>query len=102
MRAMPSEGDRRLSAGIDALSDIACRYGGEELVLVLPDCDLHNTETRLQHICAEIRRKRSCFAARRCARNHVVGLSQISDDLTSADALITAADWAHYRQTQRT
>jgi diguanylate cyclase (GGDEF)-like protein len=33
-------------------SDVACRYGGEELVLVLPECD-----TAAAHACAETLRK---------------------------------------------
>ncbi len=31
-------------------SDIACRYGGEELLLLLPDCDLNNARDRVEEI----------------------------------------------------
>jgi diguanylate cyclase (GGDEF)-like protein/PAS domain S-box-containing protein len=77
--------------------DIACRYGGEELIIVLPDCDLRDAEMRLRQVCGEIRRKTFLF------RGHAlpsvtmsVGLAQLSDELASADALITGADWALY------
>ena len=37
------------------VSDIACRYGGEELVLILPDCSSGNAVKRAEQICNAIR-----------------------------------------------
>ena len=77
--------------------DIACRYGGEEFLLLLPECDLSAAQTLLQQICLQIKRKTFLF------QNHVlpsvkmsVGLSQLDRELTSQDALIRAADEALY------
>jgi diguanylate cyclase (GGDEF)-like protein len=36
-------------------SDIACRYGGEEFVLVLPDSTLEDSRERVEQICALIK-----------------------------------------------
>jgi diguanylate cyclase (GGDEF)-like protein/PAS domain S-box-containing protein len=38
-------------------SDIACRYGGDEFVLVLPDSSLANTRQRLEQICVRVKEK---------------------------------------------
>ncbi|WP_225772263.1 diguanylate cyclase [Pseudomonas sp. Marseille-Q5115] len=37
------------------LSDTACRYGGEELVLILPDCSSENAVKRARQLCDAIR-----------------------------------------------
>jgi diguanylate cyclase (GGDEF)-like protein len=77
--------------------DIACRYGGEEFLLLLPECDLSAAQALLQQICTRIKRKTFLF------RNHglpsvkmSVGLSQLDHDLASQDELIRAADDALY------
>ena len=36
-------------------SDIACRYGGDEFVLVLPDSSMADTHQRLEQICALVK-----------------------------------------------
>jgi diguanylate cyclase (GGDEF)-like protein len=78
--------------------DIACRYGGEELLLVLPDCDSSNAKTRLEHLCKETREKSFLFRGNALPSVTLsVGLAQLSEDLPSAEALITAADEALYR-----
>lgn len=77
--------------------DIACRYGGEEFLLVLPECDLEDATARMQRLCLEIKQMR--FVSRGQALPNVtisVGLAQRSDALASADALISAADQALY------
>jgi diguanylate cyclase (GGDEF)-like protein len=78
--------------------DVACRYGGEELLLVLLDCDSSNAKTRLEHFCKEIREKPFLFRGNALPSVTLsVGLAQMSEDLPSAEALITAADEALYR-----
>ena len=36
-------------------SDIACRYGGDEFVLVLPDSSLADAQRRVEQICALVK-----------------------------------------------
>lgn len=77
--------------------DIACRYGGEEFLLLLPECDVSAAQTLLQQICLNVKRKTFEF------QNHIlpsvklsVGISQLDYDLASQEALIRAADEALY------
>jgi diguanylate cyclase (GGDEF)-like protein/PAS domain S-box-containing protein len=78
-------------------ADIACRYGGEELLLVLLDCDAGNAKTRLEHLCNEIREKSFLFRGKALPSVTLsVGLAQLSEDLPSAETLISAADEALY------
>ena len=53
--------------------DIACRYGGEELLLVLPDCDSSNAKTRLEHLCKEIREKSIPVSRQGAAERDAIG-----------------------------
>ncbi len=78
---------RSLRAG-----DIACRYGGEEFLLLLPECDLSAALTLLQQIFLKIKRKSFQL------QNHTLptvkmsaGISQLDHDLASQDTLIRAA-----------
>ena len=45
-------------------SDIACRYGGEEFVLVLLDADLATAVSRLEQLCLDIKRKQCVYRGR--------------------------------------
>ena len=38
-------------------SDICCRYGGDEFVLVLPDSSLADTQQRMEQICVAVKEK---------------------------------------------
>jgi diguanylate cyclase (GGDEF)-like protein len=83
---------RSLRAG-----DIACRYGGEEFLLVLGECDAAEAKARLARLCLEIKRKAFTFKRQPLPKITVsVGVAQLGDTLASAEALITAADQALY------
>ena len=72
---------RGVSAASVRSGDIACRYGGEELLLVLPDCDSSNAKTRLEHLCKEIREKSFLFRGKALPSVTLsVGLAQLSED----------------------
>ncbi|HEY7674974.1 MAG TPA: diguanylate cyclase [Burkholderiales bacterium] len=73
-------------------SDIVCRYGGEEFVLVLPNTALENARARGEEICSAIRGE--------CNRLNGVtaslGVALYPDHGGSAEALMRAADRALY------
>ena len=78
-------------------NDIACRYGGEELLLVLPECNAATAQARLEQICLKIKQKKLVFGGRLLQTVTIsAGVAQLSDELSSADELITAADRALY------
>lgn len=84
--------NRSLRAG-----DIACRYGGEEFLLVLAECDAHEAGARLAQICADLKLKTFAFRKQRLPNITVsVGIAEMADGLNAADPLITAADQALY------
>ena len=77
--------------------DIACRYGGEEFLLVLPECDVNEAQVRLRQICLEFKRRTLVFRGRPLPNVTMsIGLAQLGEDLASSDNLISAADRALY------
>lgn len=77
--------------------DIACRYGGEEFVIVMPGADDEVTRDRAQRICDAVRRMKITIGV------EVFGGITVSIGVTSypahglrMDELITAADKALY------
>jgi diguanylate cyclase (GGDEF)-like protein/PAS domain S-box-containing protein len=78
-------------------SDIACRYGGEEFLFVLPECDLLAARARVEHICQEIKRKQCIFHGQRLPNITMsAGIAQLSEVMTGEADLIEAADKALY------
>ncbi len=83
----------------DALrtSDIACRYGGEEFVLVLLDTDIAAALPRLEQICRDIKRRRRVYRDQTLPSITMsAGLAQFPIHGTSPDELLRAADQALY------
>jgi diguanylate cyclase (GGDEF)-like protein len=56
-----SAGDQALAAVGETLlrcvraDDVACRYGGEEFALILPECSLRQATVRAEEICKRLR-----------------------------------------------
>lgn len=82
-------------------SDIACRLGGEEFVLVLPDSPLAHTQQRVTEICALVRQ----LSLRH--RGHMLGRITMSAGIACAPEhaltaanLLRAADEAAYAAKQ--
>jgi diguanylate cyclase (GGDEF)-like protein/PAS domain S-box-containing protein len=78
-------------------SDIACRFGGEEFVVVLLDADLAAALPTVERICLEIKRKQCIYRGQELPGITVsAGLAQYPVHGTSAEELLRAADEALY------
>lgn len=82
-------------------SDIACRYGGEEFLLVLPDSPLDDTNHRLEQICRllenmEIRHEGSLLGTLTVSG----GIAAIPEHASSMEEVVRAADEALYAAKQ--
>lgn len=78
-------------------SDIACRYGGEEFVLVLLDADLAAGLPTVERVCREIKRKQCVYRGQTLPGITVsAGLAQYPVHGTSPEELLRAADEALY------
>ncbi len=74
-------------------SDIVCRYGGEELVAILPDCSLDDAMEK-----AELLRERiySLSASHECAISASLGVASVPETATSATDVLPISDAALY------
>lgn len=78
--------------------DTACRYGGEELVIVMPDASLENTVMRAEEIRAGIKQLKLEHDQQPLESITVsIGVSCFPDDGINSEQLIRAADKALYQ-----
>jgi diguanylate cyclase (GGDEF)-like protein len=78
-------------------SDIACRYGGEEFVLVLPDTTLEGARRRAEEIGAAVRDLKLSLRGKPLGPTTVsIGVGLLPDHVASPEALIRVADEAMY------
>ncbi|MBW0147815.1 diguanylate cyclase [Marinobacter arenosus] len=80
-------------------SDVIGRYGGEEFVVVLPDCPVEDAHRVLQSVCDHMAGIVFSGGDREFSVTLSVGLASLGDYPTSDDAL-EAADQALYRRKQ--
>ena len=79
-------------------SDIACRYGGEEFTIILPEASRDATRQRAEKICADARLLRIDYAGQTLERVTLsVGVAVFPDFGPAAAAVMAAADAALYR-----
>jgi diguanylate cyclase (GGDEF)-like protein/PAS domain S-box-containing protein len=77
--------------------DIACRYGGEEFTLILPDCSLENTRKRADDLRQGIKQLDVQHHGQSLGKLSVsMGVSAFPGHGASAEALIQSADLALY------
>ncbi len=77
--------------------DIACRYGGEEFTLILPDASLEHTRARAEELREAIRRLSVQHQDRLLAAVTLsLGVAAFPEHGDSADELLAAADKALY------
>lgn len=78
--------------------DIACRYGGEEMVIVMPDASMEDTIIRAEEIRSGVKKLNLEHEGQQLESVSVsVGVSCFPDDSTDAEGLICAADKALYQ-----
>jgi diguanylate cyclase (GGDEF)-like protein len=78
-------------------SDIACRYGGEEFVLVLPDTTLEGAQRRAEEIRAAVRELKLALRGKQLGQITVsIGVGLLPDHVANPEALVRVADEAMY------
>ena len=77
-------------------SDVACRYGGEEFVLVLVDCDKAAAVTKAQQMCDALRALTIREDGRVVAVTASFGVATAPADAHEPEMLVAAADHALY------
>jgi diguanylate cyclase (GGDEF)-like protein len=78
--------------------DIACRYGGEEFVLVLPDANMEMTAQRAEELCTETRALKLAHNGKPLGQVTIsVGAACFPVNGSSAKAVLAAADAALYQ-----
>src|SRR5690606_18267824 len=79
-------------------SDVACRYGGEEFSLVLPDCTKADAVARAQSILERLRTTPMRTAAQTLEPvTASLGIAVFPEDASDGEQLIRAADRALYQ-----
>lgn len=79
-------------------SDVACRYGGEEFVLLLPNCSMEDAFARAEILCREVREDlRIPYRNQILAVTISLGVASNPSHATDIDDMIKAADTALYR-----
>jgi len=78
-------------------SDIACRFGGEEFTLVLPNATLQSAQARAEAICKAVREE----GGRLRGVTASLGVAVFPDSTAEPEALLRAADRALYEAKDR-
>jgi diguanylate cyclase (GGDEF)-like protein/PAS domain S-box-containing protein len=81
-------------------SDIPCRYGGEEFVVVLPDMPLEAARKRAELVRQDFADVRIAFGGAELVATLSIGVSGYPGHGNTADELIRAADLALYEAKQ--
>lgn len=99
-----SAGDRALAALGETLlrsvraEDVACRYGGEEFVLILPECSLLQATVRAEEICKRLKEYRDRPDQQATdALTVSIGVAAFDETTDRVDLLLKFADDALYQ-----
>jgi len=79
-------------------SDVACRYGGEEFALVLPDASLEGAREKAEAVRASVKKLELKYRDKPVGPiTASLGVALFPDHAEDADALMRAADEALYQ-----
>lgn len=79
-------------------SDVCCRYGGEEFLVVMPEADIAGALQRAETLCEEMKRIHFVHNAVVIGKVSVsIGLASYPDPISDGRALVGAADAALYK-----
>jgi diguanylate cyclase (GGDEF)-like protein len=81
--------------------DIACRYGGEEFLLILPDTTLKIAEKRAEELLSQVRKLNIAYQGEFFHFTVSVGVSAFFEDSPSVQEVINAADKALYQAKEK-
>ncbi|TNE76561.1 MAG: GGDEF domain-containing protein, partial [Gammaproteobacteria bacterium] len=81
-------------------TDVIGRYGGEEFLVVMPDCSLENAVEALQAVCEQMRRISYSSKGREFFVTVSIGLAPLAA-FENGEEAIEAADQALYVQKSR-
>ncbi|KPA11708.1 multi-sensor signal transduction multi-kinase [Candidatus Magnetomorum sp. HK-1] len=77
--------------------DIACRYGGEEFLLILPESDIQIVKSRAENICKEIYQKLTISYENKPLKiSASLGVAALNEHGPESSKVIAAADKALY------
>ena len=77
--------------------DIACRYGGEEFLVILSGASLETTRKRAEDLCFRARKLRLMYQHQMLAFTVSVGVATVPEHGTDVNDVVKAADRALYR-----
>jgi diguanylate cyclase (GGDEF)-like protein len=91
------EGLGAMLAADSRASDIACRYGGDEFVVVMPGASIGDALRRAEGWRRKFAKKAFVFDGERCATTLSMGVAAFPAHGSSVNGLLQAADQALYR-----
>ncbi len=77
--------------------DIACRYGGEEFLLILPDASLESVKQRAEEIRVKVKELRIAYQSEELSITISVGVAILPNHGSNVDDALKAADAALYK-----
>lgn len=77
--------------------DIACRYGGEEFLLILPEASLENTRQRAEFLREEAQKLKIMYREKQLQVSISVGVAALPNHGSDVKKAVKAADAALYR-----
>jgi diguanylate cyclase (GGDEF)-like protein/PAS domain S-box-containing protein len=81
--------------------DVACRYGGEEFIVVMPGADVDNALKRAKHWRKAFQLLQQSFNGQELQSTVSIGVAVFPDHGVDGDAVIQAADKAMYESKAR-